>query len=115
MIHNTFLVKVSTKEILASSQYWPIEVPKEKLDEYLSTREEIRLEHGGLEEIPLVIDDLKFVGADCGADQLLIFAGDQGEDEHVLRERLFEAIEVLRGSVYLVKILGSYPKWTDKV
>ena len=99
MIHNTFLVKVSTKEIIASSQYWPIEVPKEKLDEYLSTREEIRLEHGGLEEIPLVIDDLKFVGADCGADQMLIFTGDQGEDEHVLRDRLFEAVDVLKENI----------------
>ena len=81
MIHNTFLVKVSTKEILASSQYWPIDIPEERLEEYLSTREEIRLEHGGLEEIPLVIGETKFVGADCGADQLLIFAGDPGEDE----------------------------------
>jgi small GTP-binding protein len=99
VIHNTFLVKVSTKEILASSQYWPIDVSKEKLDEYLSTREEIRVEHGGLAEIPLVIEDMKFVGADCGADQLLIFAGDPGEDEHVLRERLFEAVNIITENI----------------
>jgi small GTP-binding protein len=99
VIHNTFLVKVSTKDILASSQYWPIDVPKEKLDEYLSTREEIRIEHGSLDEIPLIIDDMKFVGADCGADQLLIFAGDKGEDEHILRERLFEAVGVLKENI----------------
>ncbi len=30
---------------------------------------------------------------------------------HLHDENIFEAIEVLRKSVYLVKILGSYPKW----
>jgi small GTP-binding protein len=99
VIHNTFLVKVSTREILASSQYWPIDVPKEKLDEYLSTREEIRLEHGGMDEIPLVVGELKFLGADCEADQLLIFVGDPGEDEHILRERLFEAVDVIKENI----------------
>lgn len=34
-------------------------------------------------------------------------------DGHLHDENIFEVIEVLRRSVYLVKILGSYPKWTD--
>ena len=36
-------------------------------------------------------------------------------DGHMHDKGIFEAIEVLRTGVYLVKILGSYPKWTDKV
>ncbi|GAH68363.1 unnamed protein product, partial [marine sediment metagenome] len=32
---------------------------------------------------------------------------------HLHDENIFEAIEVLRKSVYLVKILGSYPKWIE--
>ncbi|MBA7568880.1 Bifunctional chorismate mutase/prephenate dehydratase [subsurface metagenome] len=32
-------------------------------------------------------------------------------DGHLHDENIFEAIEVLRKGVYLVKILGSYPKW----
>ncbi len=34
-------------------------------------------------------------------------------DGHLHDEKVFEAIEVLRRSVYLVKILGSYPKWIE--
>jgi len=34
-------------------------------------------------------------------------------DGHLQDENIFEAIEVLRRSVYLVKILGSYPKWIE--
>jgi prephenate dehydratase len=36
-------------------------------------------------------------------------------DGHLHDKNVFEAIEVLRRSVYLVKILGSYPKWKDKI
>jgi prephenate dehydratase len=36
-------------------------------------------------------------------------------DGHLHDKNVFEAIEVLRRSVYLVKILGSYPKWEDKI
>ncbi|MBU2563081.1 MAG: prephenate dehydratase [Actinobacteria bacterium] len=34
-------------------------------------------------------------------------------DGHLHDENIFEAIEVLRKGVYLVKILGSYPKWSE--
>jgi len=34
-------------------------------------------------------------------------------DGHLHDNNVFEAIEVLRRSVYLVKILGSYPKWIE--
>jgi prephenate dehydratase len=34
-------------------------------------------------------------------------------DGHLHDKNIFEAIEVLRKSVYLVKILGSYPKWVE--
>jgi len=36
-------------------------------------------------------------------------------DGHLHDKNIFEAIEVLRRSVYLVKILGSYPKWIDDI
>lgn len=34
-------------------------------------------------------------------------------DGHLHDKNIFEAIEILRKSVYLVKILGSYPKWIE--
>lgn len=36
-------------------------------------------------------------------------------DGHLHDKNVFEAIEVLRRSVYMVKILGSYPKWKDNI
>ena len=36
-------------------------------------------------------------------------------DGHLHDKNVFEAVEVLRRGVYLVKILGSYPKWTDNI
>ncbi len=35
-------------------------------------------------------------------------------DGHLHDDNVFDVIEVLRRSVYIVKILGSYPKWTEK-
>ena len=35
-------------------------------------------------------------------------------DGHLHDKNIFEAIEVLRKSVYMVKILGSYPKWVER-
>jgi hypothetical protein len=65
MIHNTLLVRISTKEVLASTQYWPVEVPEEKILEYLSTREEIRTTHGAdVSEMPLIVGDMKFMADD---------------------------------------------------
>ena len=32
-------------------------------------------------------------------------------DGHIHDKEIFEALEVLRKTVYLVKILGSYPRW----
>jgi prephenate dehydratase len=36
-------------------------------------------------------------------------------DGHLHDKNVFEAIEVLRRGVYMVKILGSYPKWEDNI
>jgi len=35
-------------------------------------------------------------------------------DGHLHDDNVFDVIEVLRRSVYIVKILGSYPKWVEK-
>ncbi len=32
-------------------------------------------------------------------------------DGHIHDKEIFETLEVLRKTVYLVKILGSYPRW----
>ncbi len=88
MIHNTFIVRISTYEILASSQYWPVEVEKEALDEFITTREQLRKEDITLADFPLIIGDDKFQGADLAKDIVLVFVTDKGEEESAISVRL---------------------------
>jgi small GTP-binding protein len=114
MIHNTLLVRISTKEVLASTQYWPVEVPEEKLLEYLSTREEIRTTHGAdVSEMPLIVGDMKFMADDWLEDALLVFVTDKGEDERNITEKLETAVKVLRRKLKkdgLQAVVDSYEK-----
>ncbi len=55
MIHNTFLVLTPTGKVLASVQYWPVEVSEEQIREFVSTREELKNEQSDLEALPLII------------------------------------------------------------
>jgi small GTP-binding protein len=97
MIHNTLLVRISTKEVLASTQYWPVEVPEEKLMEYLSTREELKTTHGAdVSDMPLIVGDMKFMADDWLEDALLIFVTDKGEDERNIADKLETAAKALR-------------------
>ncbi|TFG13990.1 GTP-binding protein [Candidatus Thorarchaeota archaeon] len=99
MIHNTFLMRISSKEILASSQYWPVEVTAESLEEFIETREELRSDDISLANLPLSIDDDKFVGADVVKDLVLIFVSDVGEQEHTLIEHLDSAAKILKSRI----------------
>ncbi len=114
MIHNTLLVRISTKEVLASTQYWPVEVPEEKILEYLSTREEIRTTHGAdVSEMPLIVGDMKFMADDWLEDALLVFVTDKGEDERNITEKLETAVKVLRRKLEkdgLQAVVDSYEK-----
>ena len=96
MIHNTFLVRISTKQIIASTQYWPVEVREAALNEFISTREELRSEHGQVQELPLIIGDHKFMGKDWIEDSVLVFVTDKGEDEGNIYEKIDIALKALR-------------------
>ncbi|MFW9907072.1 MAG: ADP-ribosylation factor-like protein [Candidatus Thorarchaeota archaeon] len=96
MIHNTFLIRASTNEILASTQYWPVEVDKAALNEFIATREELRKEDSTLANFPLIIGDDKFQGRDLATDVVLIFVTDKGEDESAIGDRLDSAVSSLR-------------------
>ena len=96
MIHNTFLVRISTRQIIASTQYWPVEVKEDALNEFISTREELRTEHGQVSELPLIIGDHKFLGKDWIEDSVLVFVTDKGEDEGNTYEKMDVALKALR-------------------
>ncbi|MBS3795467.1 MAG: GTP-binding protein [Candidatus Thorarchaeota archaeon] len=97
MIHNTYLVKNPSGEIIAHSSYWPVEVREEQVDEFIETREEIREQSGSelTPELPLSIGNDKFMATEIESDLLLIFATDESEDESNIRDRLNEANKVL--------------------
>ena len=96
MIHNTFLVRISTQQIIATTQYWPVEVSKDALDEFISTREELRSDHGQVQELPLIIGEHKFLGRDWIEDSVLVFVTDKGEDESNTYEKVDIALKALR-------------------
>ncbi len=99
VIHNTFLIRISTKEILASTKYWPVDVASEVLGEYVTTREELRSEESNdadLGELALIVGDHKFHGVDLISDVLLLFVTDKGEDEASIFEKVELASKVMR-------------------
>lgn len=96
MIHNTFLVRISTRQIIATTQYWPVWVKEDALNEFISTREELRTDHGQVSELPLIIGDHKFLGKDWIEDSVLVFVTDKGEDEAKTYEKIDLALKALR-------------------
>ncbi|MFW9807950.1 MAG: ADP-ribosylation factor-like protein [Candidatus Thorarchaeota archaeon] len=96
MIHNTFLVRISTRQIIARTQYWPVKVAEDALNEFISTREDLRSEHNEVAELPLIIGDHKFLGKDWIEDSVLVFVTDKGEDEGSVFEKIDQALKALR-------------------
>ncbi len=99
MIHNTYLVRISTNEILASTQYWPVEVEQNDLLEFIKTREDLRAEDASLANFPLIIGDDKFHARDLVSDVVLVFVTDKGEDESSIGERLEAALKALKSKL----------------
>ena len=96
MIHNTFLIRISARKVIASSQYWPVEVAEEALNEFISTREDLKEEHEEISELPLIIGDNKFLGRDWIEDSVLVFVTDKGEDESDVYEKMNQALKALK-------------------
>jgi small GTP-binding protein len=99
VIHNTFLIRISTKEILASTTYWPVTVSSEALNEYITTREELRSAESDdthLGELALIVGEHKFQGIDLISDLLLLFVTDKGEDEVSIFEKVDVASKAMR-------------------
>ncbi|TFH00058.1 GTP-binding protein [Candidatus Thorarchaeota archaeon] len=96
MIHNTFLIRISNKEILATTQYWPVEIPNSALDEFVSTREDLHREHADVSELALTVGDYKFHAKDVITDVLLVFVTDKGENESSIFEKVDSAKTILK-------------------
>ncbi|MHA1772156.1 MAG: ADP-ribosylation factor-like protein [Candidatus Thorarchaeota archaeon] len=96
MIHNTFLVRETTKEILATTQYWPIDVNLKDLEEFVTTRADLKKSDASIQEIPLIIGDHKYHGWAVNTDYLLVFVTDAQEDESSIFERMNKASSALK-------------------
>ncbi|MFQ5831761.1 MAG: ADP-ribosylation factor-like protein [Candidatus Thorarchaeota archaeon] len=100
MIIATYLVRISTGDLLASSSYWPIEVPWEAVEEFLSTRREIQSASGNdTAELALVIEDDKFMSREVVQDVLLVYVSDMGEDERVLADKLKDGTSSIKRKI----------------
>lgn len=100
MIHNTYLIRISNKEILASTKYWPVDIPREVIDEFIKTREDLRLEHDEVPELALTVGTHKFHAKDVVSDVILVFVTDKEEEESSIFEK------VVTGKNLLKKVLA---------
>ncbi len=113
MIHNTFLIRISSRDILASTKYWPVDIPQTIIDEFVSTREDLRSEHDTVEELALIVDDFKFHAKDLVADTLLVFVTDKNEDESSIFEKVDDARKKLKRVLAksgLEKVIENYER-----
>ncbi|TFG27978.1 GTP-binding protein [Candidatus Thorarchaeota archaeon] len=96
MIHNTFLIRISTQETLARTRYWPVDISAAVLNEFVSTREDLRSEHDEVAELALTVGEYKFHAKDVISDVLLVFVTDKDEDESSIFEKVDTARKVLK-------------------
>jgi len=111
LIHNTFLIRISSKEILASTKYWPVDLPQNVIDEFVSTRENLRLKHDTVEELALIVSNHKFHAKELIADTLLVFVTDKNEDESSIFEKVDDAKKKLKRVLSksgLEKVIANY-------
>lgn len=84
---------------MASTKYWPVDVSPEILQEYVTTREDLRseaTEETDLGKLALIVGDHKFHGVDLVSDTLLLFVTDKGEEESSIFEKAEVASKTLR-------------------
>jgi len=100
LIIKTYLIRISTSQILATSKYWPIDVPEEEIREFLRTRSEIKdASPDAFTELPLIIDDNKYMAAEVVDDLLLVFVTDTREDERAIAEKLRNGADTVKNRI----------------
>ncbi|NWF96811.1 MAG: GTP-binding protein [Candidatus Thorarchaeota archaeon] len=117
MIHNTFLIRVSTLKILANSSYWPVKVNQKDIKEFVTTSTELRAADVSLRDLPLIVGDNKFGGKEIVKDLLLVFACDRNEDDHSLQDRLTQASKILKkriAEVGLDSVITDYARLIEE-
>ena len=81
---------------MAAAKYWPVTISNDVLDEFVSTREDLRSEHDEVAELALTVHDYKFHAKDVISDVLLVFVTDKDEDESSIFEKVDAAKQVLK-------------------
>ena len=96
MIHNSYLIRISNKEILASTKYWPVDISPEAIDEFIDTREDLRSEGEEVPELALTVGAHKFHAKDVISDLILVFATDKEEEESSIFEKVTAGKDILK-------------------
>ncbi|MFW9913312.1 MAG: ADP-ribosylation factor-like protein [Candidatus Thorarchaeota archaeon] len=100
MIIKTYLIRISTSQILATSKYWPIDVPENEIREFLGTRSEIQESSpDSFTELPLVIDDNKYMAIEVVEDLLLVYVTDAQEDERAITDKLRDGATAIKSRI----------------
>jgi small GTP-binding protein len=100
LIIKTYLIRISTSQILATSKYWPIDVPENEIREFLGTRSEIQESSpDSFTELPLVIDDNKYMAIEVVEDLLLVYVTDAQEDERAITDKLRDGATAIKSRI----------------
>jgi small GTP-binding protein len=100
LIIKTYLIHISTSQILATSKYWPIDVPEDEIREFLGTRSEIQESSpDSFTELPLVIDDNKYMAIEVVEDLLLVYVTDAEEDERAITDKLRDGATAIKNRI----------------
>ena len=82
--------------MLASTQYWPVDLTRDVINEFVTTREDLRSKHDDVAELSLTIGEHKFHATDAFRDVLLVFVTDKNEDESSTFEKVAGAKKLLK-------------------
>ncbi|MFW9888531.1 MAG: ADP-ribosylation factor-like protein [Candidatus Thorarchaeota archaeon] len=100
MIIKTYLIRITTSQIIATSKYWPIDIPENEIREFLRTRSEIQESSpDSFTELPLVIDDNKYMASEVVEDLLLVYVTDAHEDERAITDKLRDGATAIRNRI----------------
>jgi small GTP-binding protein len=100
LIIKTYLIRISTSQILASTKYWPIEVPEDEIREFLRTRSEIQESSPtDFTELALVVNDDKYMAIEVVEDLLLVYVTDTGEDERAIADKLRDGANAIKSRI----------------
>jgi small GTP-binding protein len=96
MIHSTALLRIKSRRVITSSQYWTFQVPRSDIVDFITARKQQATVSKGRDDISLLVAGNKYYGREIDSELLLVFITDMGENDRSVNEKIVAASEGLR-------------------